>query len=411
MNKLFLTILLLAPVLLPAQEKGIHFEHGLSWQEVQAKAKTEHKYIFMDCFTTWCGPCKYMSANIFPLEEVGNYFNQHYISVKVQLDSTATDNEEVKNWYQSGHDIATKYAIRAYPTYLFFDENGKAVHRAVGSSDAPAFLSKASNAKNPEYQYYTLLDQFAAGKKDSGFLHKMVQVAMDAYDIGNAKKILPLYLATQPDLYTKTNLGLLLELTENSKDPGFDMMQQKPEKFDEVFGKGVAKTSIQNIIMQEEVFNKLKASPKETPDWNTIAAAATKKYPVYGSEAVEKAKLRWYQRNKDWNNFQASVTTYMKKYGSDISPSELNDFAWTVFQNCKDMTCVSEALEWSKRSFEKNQDPGFIDTYANILYKMGKTDEAIQWETKALSLAAEGDKKGYQETIDKMKKAEKTWND
>jgi hypothetical protein len=51
-----------------------------------------------------------------------------------------------------------------------------------------------------------------------------------------------------------------------------------------------------------------------------------------------------------------------------------------------------------------------MDTYANILYKLGRKDEALEWENKAMSAASENDKKTYQETIDKMKTGEKTWN-
>jgi len=75
------------------------------------------------------------------------------------------------------------------------------------------------------------------------------------------------------------------------------------------------------------------------------------------------------------------------------------------------MTCVADALEWSKRSFADKPVPAFMDTYANILYKMGKKDDALTWEQKAVDNSATNDEKaGYQATIDKMKKGEKTWN-
>jgi hypothetical protein len=74
------------------------------------------------------------------------------------------------------------------------------------------------------------------------------------------------------------------------------------------------------------------------------------------------------------------------------------------------MTCVSDALEWSKRSFSIQAIPAFMDTYANILYKMGKKDEAIAWEEKAAKLESEGERQSYLQTIDKMKKGEKTWD-
>ncbi len=50
------------------------------------------------------------------------------------------------------------------------------------------------------------------------------------------------------------------------------------------------------------------------------------------------------------------------------------------------MTCVAGALDWSKRSFQDKPNPMYMDTYANILYKMGKKDEAIAWEQKASDL-------------------------
>jgi hypothetical protein len=88
----------------------------------------------------------------------------------------------------------------------------------------------------------------------------------------------------------------------------------------------------------------------------------------------------------------------------------LNQYAWTVFQKCPDMKCVTEALEWSKRSFKDNQNPQFMDTYANILYKMRKKDDAIAWEEKAIKLSDEATRTSLQPTLDKMKKGEKTWD-
>jgi thioredoxin-related protein len=411
MKKLFAVFLFSLPALVFAQEKGIHFEHNLSWKEVQAKAKTEHKYIFMDCFTTWCGPCKYMSANIFPQEEVGAYFNQNYISVKIQLDTTAADNEEVKKWYQSGHDLAKQYAIMAYPTYLFFDESGVAVHRSVGSSEAAFFVTKAKDAKDPEKQYYSLLKKYNDGQNDSAFLRTMATAAMNAYDMEKGKKIANEYLATQTDLYTQVNLGFIMNFTSSSTDKGFAVLLNNPVKADAIAGKGFAEDMVQRIIIREVVNNKFPQSTKDKPNWDDISVALTSKFPAQAPEALAKSKVIWYQRAKDWNNYQVVIKEYMAKYGANVSAPDLNNYAWTVFQNCKDMTCVTEALDWSKRSFADFPQAAFMDTYANILYKMGKKKEAIEWETKASALVDESSKKDYLETIDKMNKGEKTWND
>ncbi|MDE3253967.1 MAG: thioredoxin fold domain-containing protein, partial [Bacteroidota bacterium] len=403
MKKLFFALLLF-PFLSFAQKeadgKGMKFEHGLSWKEIKAKAKAENKYIFMDCFTTWCGPCKYMSANIFPMAEVGEFFNKNYLMVKVQFDTTKNDNEEVKSWFPDMEAINAAYKIQAYPTYLFFDPSGTAVHRAVGSSDAKTFLAKGADAMQPEKQYYTLLHKYEKGEKSPEFLRTLASVAFDAYDMPNAKKISTEYIATQTDLLTRENLTFLDKFTQKSTDKGFDLFLNNTEKVDAVLGKDKAEQKIMGILTVENVYpvilkRSTPENPAPIPDFDALSASLQTKYPKYGEELVAKGKVIYYQYKKDWNGFQSAVVAFMNKYGEKASPAELNSYAWTVFDNCKDMTCVTEALDWSKRSFKDKEEPMYIDTYANILHKLGRTQEAIQWEEKAVALAGAGDKKTY----------------
>ena len=174
---------MMIPLAAAAQSNGIHFEHGLSWDEAVAKAKSEHKYIFMDCFTTWCGPCKYMSQVIFTKDSVGEFFNSRFVSVKAQLDTTAGDNEEVKSWYTTSHNIAVTYKVNVYPTFLFFDENGNPVHRMAGGGEAEEFIERSSKALDTSYQYYTLLHLYESGNRDTGVLHRLIISAKYAYQM------------------------------------------------------------------------------------------------------------------------------------------------------------------------------------------------------------------------------------
>lgn len=408
-------LLCLLPVVAVAQDKGVQFQHGLSWQQVQAKAKAEHKYIFMDCYTTWCGPCKYMSAQIFPQDEVGNFMNANYINVEVQLDTTASDNEEVKDWYATGHDIAKDYKVMAYPTFLIFDQNGNLVHRIVGASQTTdEFVAKAKEALDTSKQYYPMLAKYKAGEKDSAFLYNLALAALHAYDDKTGAQAVNDYLATQSDIYTPKTLNLLQAFTQSSKDKGFQVMLQNPEKVDAVLGKGVAENGVNRIIFYEEVvpvlFNRYAPIAGE-PNWNKLKDSIQAKYPAKAEEVLAYAKVLFYLNRQQWNDFGPAVVAYMKSYGDNVSQNDLNEYAWTVFQNCSDETCLQNALEWSKRSFEKEKNPAFMDTYANLLYRLGRKDEAIEWEQKALDLIAdETAKKGYQQTLEKMKAGEKTWN-
>lgn len=121
-----------------AQElKGIRFEKGLSWAQVKEKAKKENKYIFLDAYTTWCGPCKTMSREIFTQPSVGDFFNKNFINVAVQMDVTAFDEQDIKSWYGDAAALRKLYQLDSYPAYLFFNPRAELVHSIYGAIPVP----------------------------------------------------------------------------------------------------------------------------------------------------------------------------------------------------------------------------------------------------------------------------------
>ena len=100
----------------------------------------------------------------------------------------------------------------------------------------------------------------------------------------------------------------------------------------------------------------------------------------------------------------------------------LNSAAWDVFLHCSDRKIISKALAWSELSIKLEEpDPNvqYLDTKANLLYRLGRVQEAIDWEKKAIEVGiANAKKRGrekgdffdeYTATVDKMKKGEPTW--
>jgi thioredoxin-related protein len=398
---------LLLSVAVAAQEKGIHFEHALSWGDVKAKAKAENKYIFMDCFTTWCGPCKYMSTVIFPQGEAGDFFNDKFVNIEVQLDTTAKDNDQVKSWYADAHTIMTQYAINAFPTYLIFAPDGRVLHRIVGGSNtAKMFIDEVQEAFDTTKQYYTRLQQFENGRRDSGFLYQLAMQVYDAYDIPTGKKIMKAYLAGQTNLFTPAALKLITTYTTRSTDEYFGFIAEHASEINQVMGAGKAENKVRTIFLQEGRFY---SRDKGVPDWANIQKKIAARLPNEAEEITMHIKVNVYNIKRDWPNFEKAIVAYMKQYSHLMNDGDLNSLAWNVFENCKDMTCVSQILDWSKQ-LKDAKEPAFLDTYANLLYKLGKKDAAIALEQKALDMSPGNDRSGYQSTIDKMKKGEKTWN-
>jgi len=47
------------------------------WQDIVAMAKQENKLIFLDAYASWCGPCKWMAANMFTNDTIADYYNKN----------------------------------------------------------------------------------------------------------------------------------------------------------------------------------------------------------------------------------------------------------------------------------------------------------------------------------------------
>lgn len=90
----------------------------------------------------------------------------------------------------------------------------------------------------------------------------------------------------------------------------------------------------------------------------------------------------------------------------------LNNIAWEVFERVSDTKTLQDALCWSGRSLELSpNNPLWLDTYANLLYKLGQREEAIAREEEALRFANKKSVNGFTETLNKMKAGEKTWKE
>ncbi|MFS4455671.1 thioredoxin family protein [Maribacter sp. 2304DJ31-5] len=93
-----------------ANAQGIQFFKG-TFDEAIAKAKEENKLVFVDFYTTWCGPCKMMSKRVFPQKIVGDYFNEKFVSIKIDAEKG------------EGIALADTYKVEAYPTLVYINSD------------------------------------------------------------------------------------------------------------------------------------------------------------------------------------------------------------------------------------------------------------------------------------------------
>ncbi len=81
-----------------------------------------------------------MNRDVFSQKVVGDYVNQRFISIKLQMDTTENDARDIRRYYNLSHSFLTKYSSYSYPDYLIFNTDGILVHRFTGSMAVNDFL-------------------------------------------------------------------------------------------------------------------------------------------------------------------------------------------------------------------------------------------------------------------------------
>lgn len=426
-------MLVLTPLLAHAQENGIHFEQNLTWTQVKAKAKAENKYIFVDCYATWCGPCKIMDREVYPKDTVGKVMNEKFVSVKVQFDSTKLDNEMVTSWYPDVAHIMKDYKITAFPSYLFFSPDGEIVHRDEGVKSKADFVKLTNTAADPTKQFYTLLAQYQKGEKNYAvmpYLANSVKTFLKDKELANriGQDYLQnyLYKLNEADLYTKENVINIGIYIQSTREKGFSLFYNHADKVDALIRSGSSQNEVDFLITKEEISTKLYKDGKPlivNPDWKKLSAAISKKYNnSYAERIILNSQIKWYGIKKDWKELAKYTIKKVDIYGLDtlgaMHTAFTNNMIWEViFEHSVDKAVLNKGIEWMEMIVRYHPDDETeLDTYANLQYKAGRVKEAILNEEKAAKLnelkaikQKRTPDKSFKETLEKMRTGVPTW--
>ena len=208
LRKLSLLLVLCCSVL-SVSAAGIEFFHG-SWEEALAKATAEDKLIFVDAYTTWCGPCKRMSANVFPQDAVGEVFNKNFINLKLDMEK------------QESLSFRKVHRVAAYPTLFWINGQNEVVHKSVGGKQVKSLISVAEAAIAKQDDLPALRASWEAEAQTPAAAFRYVRAL-----VRNGEPHLRVtndYLRGQRDLTTPDHLNLLLVAATDADSRVFDLL-------------------------------------------------------------------------------------------------------------------------------------------------------------------------------------------
>ena len=153
---------------------GMEFFHG-SFDDALEEAREQGKMVLVDVYTTWCGPCIVMQETVFPLPEVGEYFNARFVNYKLDAEDESIE----------GPEIAARFGVRGYPTYLILDSEGAEIGRATSGMSGDQFIALFSQMLGEtESQFGAIEARFHASDRSPEVVREYLDAAIVDLSMG-----------------------------------------------------------------------------------------------------------------------------------------------------------------------------------------------------------------------------------
>jgi thioredoxin-related protein len=386
MRHVFTVILTLGSALARAQNGPIAFAGG-SWADAQAEARQAHKSIFLYASSPGCRWCKPMEKEVFMDPAVSAYYNATFVSYKINVEEG------------EGEVLAKRYEIRAMPTYLYFNPEGKLLHMSNSYQAPTAFLQNGKDAFDPNKAFFTLKERYEAGDRSAPFLYTFGTSPALAeqevlYDQVNAD-----YLKSQTaaELASKKNLDYLFELGTSFYSPTTQYFLAHQSAFVAQFGQAKVSAKSRLIIGNEAAGLGVK---NDLPGLDQLQQAIMRLMPTEAVQWKALAHIRYLlgEPKRDWPAYTNAVLAYGKKYASQDNFTLYEAGVYLAFF-VKDKALLTKGDEIIRQALAANRSYDNLCTQAKLLHKLGRDPEAVRTAQEAVTVAAK-DQKNPEEATD-----------
>ena len=372
MKKLFFLVLITFSMTVFAQQ-SINFQNT-SFKDILAKAKSEKKLVFLDAFASWCGPCKMMEKNIFTLRSVSEYYNANFINARFDMEKG------------EGQEIAMKYGVRSYPTFLFLNGDGEVVMKNYGYMGEKDFLTIAQEANQPKYRNSSNKELFEKGESNPEFLLNMMSLyAQSDYEL--AKKASERYFKVKNNQpLTKDELGMLLYFIKSPSDPNYQIFVAKKQEITTLMSEDIYNQFDTNIKITKILENTLDQKTGTINDDEFFKNAIPLVGKTEAEIALNRMKVIIYPNSGKFAEYEKAALSYYQNT-ENFETEELLKAAWIFSEHITTPSSLKKAEEWAEKSVMKSETPENTYILAKIYSKTGKKDHAKSYAEISKNLA------------------------
>ncbi|WBV52425.1 thioredoxin family protein [Chryseobacterium gambrini] len=378
MKKIISGLLLFSAITAFAQE-AIKFEE-LPFKDLIAKAKKEKKIVFLDAYASWCGPCKMMERNVFTQKSVGDYFNANFVNARFDMEKG------------EGRDIAVKYGVRSYPTYLFLNGDGELVSQNFGYMEENMFLTMAQDVNYPNNKKGSLKERFAKGEKDPDFLINIMKLNSSS-DFNFAKQASERYFENKKatEEFSKDDVGLLLFFLKSTEDKNYKVFTDRKAEIIKFLPEETYKEFDNQIKLGKIVEQSIDQQNKKINDDYFMKNAE----PLVGKHDAEvklnQMKLGYYEQNSNFPEYEKAALAYYRN-SEAFEPNELLKAAWVFAEHVKTPSSLKKAAEWAEKSVMRGESSENTYILAKLYFLTGNKEMAKTYAEMSKNMATQAQK-------------------
>ncbi len=147
------------------QEKAVPRLQWLSFEEGIKQAEKTNKKIMVDVYTTWCGWCKKLDAEVYADSGVAACLRDNYICIKINAESSKKLTYKGEKF--SEQELAAAFGATGYPTIVFLEPDAKPITKLGGFVAADRFLKIITFFGKDYYKTMKWDDFIQMGKADT----------------------------------------------------------------------------------------------------------------------------------------------------------------------------------------------------------------------------------------------------
>ncbi|MEC3876045.1 thioredoxin family protein [Chryseobacterium salviniae] len=377
--KKIVSVLFLFSVIMAFAQEAIQFQE-LPFKDLISKAKKENKIVFIDAYTSWCGPCKMMEKNIFTKKSVGDYFNANFVNARFDMEKG------------EGREIAAKYGVRSYPTYLFLNGDGELVSQNYGYMEESMFLTMAQGISSPNNKKSSLKERFEKGEKDPEFLINIMKLNSSS-DFDFAKKASERYFENKEKTseFTKDDVGLLLYFLKSSEDKNYNVFTERKSEIIKFLPEETYREFDNQIKLGKVVEQSIDKQNKRINEDYFMKTAE----PLVGKHDAEvklnQVKLSYYEQNANFPEYEKAALAYYRN-SEAFEPNELLKAAWIFSEHITNPASLKKAVEWAEKSVMRGETSENTYILAKLYLSTGNKEQAKAYAEISRNMATQAQK-------------------